>query len=69
MTPTIIGYYKTDGEFQIVAALIEHPTALLIAAFEQAHPEQRIIVAEQQEIEFDTELVGNIIYQTRKGTA
>lgn len=68
MTPTIIGY-NTDGEFQIVAALLEHPTALLIAAFEQAHPERRIIVAEQQEIEFDAELVGNIIYQTRKGAA
>ena len=68
MTPTIIGY-NTDGEFQIVAALIEHPTALLIAAFEQAYPERRIIVAEQQEIELDAELVGNIIYQTRKGAA
>ena len=69
MTPTIIGYYNANGELQIVAALIEHPTAQLIAAFEQAHPERRIVVAEQQEIEFDTELVGSIIYQTRKGTA
>ena len=60
---------NADGEFQIVAALLEHPTALLIVAFEQAHPERRIIVAEQQEIEFDTELVGDIIYQTRKGAA
>lgn len=61
MTPTIIGY-NADGEFQIVAALLEHPTALLIAAFEQAHPGRQLIVAEQQEIEFDTELVGEVIY-------
>ena len=62
MTPTIIGYYKTDGEFQIVAALIEHPQAPLIAALQYAHPGRQLIVAEQQEIEYDTELVGNVIY-------
>lgn len=63
MTPTIIGYYRShDNEFQIVAALLEHPQAPLIAALQYAHPGRQLIVAEQQEIEYDTELVGMVIY-------
>ena len=61
--PTIIGYYRShDNEFQIVAALLEHPQAPLIAALQYAHPGRQLIVAEQQEIEYDTELVGKVIY-------
>jgi len=63
MKPTIIGYYRShDNEFQIVAALLEHPTAPIIAALQHAHPGRQLIVAEQQEIEYDTELVGKVIY-------
>lgn len=63
MKPTIIGYYRShDNEFQIIAALLEHPQAPLIAALQHAHPGRQLIVAEQQEIEFDTELVGKVIY-------
>ena len=63
MKPTIIGYYRShDQSFQIVAALLEHPQAPLIAALQHAHPGRQLIVAEQQEIEYDTELVGKVIY-------
>lgn len=63
MKPTIIGYYRShDNEFQIIAALLEHPQAPLIAALQHAHPGRQLIVAEQQEIEYDTELVGKVIY-------
>ena len=62
MKPTIIGYYRShDNEFQIIAALLEHPQAPLIAALQHAHPGRQLIVAEQQEIEYDTELVGKVL--------
>ena len=63
MKPTIIGYYRSHNQsFQIIAALLEHPQAPLIAALQQAHPGRQLIVAEQQEIEYNTELVGKVIY-------
>ena len=62
MKPTIIGYYRSHDDFQIVAALLEQPQAILIAALQLAHPGRQLIVAEQQEINYDTELVGKVIY-------
>lgn len=61
--PTIVGYHRMySNDFQIVAALLEHPTASIIAAFEHAHPGRQLIVAEQQEIDYGVELIGKIIY-------
>lgn len=61
--PTIIGYHRRySNDFQIVAALLEYPTAAILAAFEHAHTGRQLIVVEQQEIAYGVELTGKVVY-------
>ncbi len=61
--PTIIGYHRRySNDFQIVAALLEHPTPSILDAFEHAYTGRQLIVVEQQEIAYGVELTGKVIY-------